>query len=404
MFERLRSKFKPAAIGPRLMEWTTDRCEAQAQGERLFEEGDYAGAELSLAEAVLDGERRQSPADKRILLRLELAAAQRKQAGQFGTQMNRDKLAAAEQTIRSAFDLANKVGEHALAMQCLDELATIIADQGNLAGAEEVMQEATKLEAKVKRRDPLLAARLLQRLGRLRHSHGRSAEAAQALAECVEIHEKLLGPEHVETAHRMSELGSVYHTLGNHAETQRWLRRALRIHEYQGGIDSPGAVSDVEVLTASLEATGDIDGAATVLERVLGAKLRMVGANQEDIADMQASLAHRYIGWRRYSRARELLMEAVGTFKRTGGRKLALGYESLAMLEEEAGLYHDAIRELGRAGKVWESVQMECTEELVQNLEHRIFLFNQLRQDKEARFLGQQLASLIETERLTAAG
>ena len=404
MFERLRARFKPAEIGPRIVKWTTENGGAQAHGERLFEEGDYAGAELHLAEAVVEGERRHSPMDKRILLRLELAAAQRKQAGQYGAQMNTEKLGAAEQTIRLALDLATKVGEHALAMQCLDELASIIADQGNLAGAEEVMHDATKLEAKTKRKDPLLAARLLHRLGALRYSHGKSELAAEALVECVQIHEKVLGENHVETAHRLSELGRVYHALGIHAEAQRCLRRAAKLHEQHLGIESAEASSDVDALTASLEAAGDIEGAATVLERVLGMKLRVVGADQDEIADMQASLAHRYIEWRHFARARELLMEAVGMFKRTGGRKLALGYESLAMLEEEAGLYHDAIRELGRAGKVWESVRADCPEELIQNLEHRAFLYTQLRQDKEARYLRDQIAAITPAVRLTAVG
>ena len=404
MFERLRSRLRPADIGPRIMEWTTDRCESQAEGERLFEAGDYAGAELHLASAVLDGERRQSPADKRILLRLELAAAQRKQAAQRGSGSNSEKLAAAEQTIRSALHLATKVGEHALALQCVDELATIVADQGNLAGAELIMQEATQIEGKVKRRDPLMAARLLQRLARLRHSYGKTREAAEAMTECVAIHEQVLGADHVQTAQCMSQLGAMHHALGNHAETQRYLRRVLKVHEQNAGLESAAAAPDVQALTESLEATGDIDAAVAIWERVLSLKLRVVGANQDEIADLQASLAQRYIGWRRYSRARELLMEAVGTFKRTGGRKLAFGYELLSMLEEEAGLYHEAIRELGRAGKVWESIQTEHLDELVQNLEHRIFLFTQLRQDKEARYLREQLTALTPTVRLTAAG
>jgi tetratricopeptide (TPR) repeat protein len=403
MFERLRSRLWSAELAPRIREWTTDRSEYQSAGERLFEAADYAGAELNLAEAVLDGERRQQPPDKRILLRLELAEAQRKQYRPDGIGGDPQKLAVAEQTIRSALDLANKVGEHGLAVQCLDALATIVADQGNLAEVELVVQEVTKAEIKVKRRDPLMAARRLERLGKLRHGHGKSQAAAEALAECVAIHERVLGADHPETAHRMSELAAIYHALGNHAETQRHLRRALKVHEQQGGIESAEAASDVYVLTASFEASGDIDAAVAILERVLALKLRVVGANLDEIADMQASLGHRYISWRRYSRARELLMEAVGTFKRTGGKRLALGYESLALLEEEAGHYRDAIRELGRAGKVWESIQSECTEELIQNLEHRAFLFTQLRQDKEAAFLREKAAALMQAVRWTVA-
>jgi tetratricopeptide (TPR) repeat protein len=400
MFERLRSRLRSSELAPRLREWTADRSEHQTEGERLFEEADYAGAELALAQAVLDGERRQHTPDKRILVRLELAEAQRKQVRPDGDPR---KLAMAEQTIRSALELANKSAEYGLAVQCIDALAGIVADQGNLTEVEALAQEAAAMEGKAKRRDPMVAARRLRRLGRLRHSQGKSREAAEALAECVTLHEQALGTDHLETAHGMSELAALYHALGNHTETQRYLRSALKVHEQHGGLDGAEAVADRQLLTASFEASGDLDGAAALLERFLALKLRVVGVSIDEIADLQASLGHRYIGWRRHSRARELLMEAVGTFKRTGGPRLAYGYESLAQLEEEAGHYHDAIRELSRAAKVWESIQTEHVQELIENLEHRAFLFSQLRQDREAGYLRDQAAVLTQTVR-TAAG
>jgi tetratricopeptide (TPR) repeat protein len=405
MFERLRSRLWPSELAPRLREWTTDRSPHQSEGERLFEEGDFAGAELHLAEAVLEGERRQGPPGKRILLRLELAEAQRQQAaGRDASSRDVPKLELAEQNIRSALELANKVGEQGLAVQCMDELAAIMADQGNLAEAERLVQEAARLEASVKRRDPLAAARRLQRLAKLRHAQGQSAAAVEAQAECVAIHEKSLGEDHAETARRLSELAALYHALGKHAETQRCLRRALPVHERQGGAANPEAAAAMRMLVESFEASGSIDAAAALLERALTLKLREVGANLDEIADQQAALGHRYMQWRRYSRARELMMEAVGTFKRSGGIRLALGYECLGQIEEETGHYNEALRELGRAGKAWESIQSAHIEELIQNLEHRAFLFMQMRQDKEAAFLRAKVAALVPAVGRTAVG
>src|SRR2546421_9130377 len=101
----------------RFREWTRDRSESQHEGERVFEEGDYRGAELHLMKAILEGERRQQTPDKRILVRLELAEAQRKQyRPQLG---NTQKLTEAEQTIRSAMEVAKRVGERTLSLQCL---------------------------------------------------------------------------------------------------------------------------------------------------------------------------------------------------------------------------------------------------------------------------------------------
>jgi tetratricopeptide (TPR) repeat protein len=402
MIERLRSRLWSSEWAPRIWGWTTDRSEDQTQGERLFEDDDFAGAELYLAKAILDSERRQQNADRRILLRLELAEAQRKQFHPETGEGNPQKLTEAEQTIRSAIEMANRVGRHALEVQCLDALATIFADQGNLPEAERLVREATLVEAKLKRRDPLMAARRLQRLGIWKYRHGQAKEAADALAESASLYEQALGPDHLETAHRLSELAAAHHALGNHAETQRCLRRVIRVHENQCGLDSAEAASDLQMLTGSLEAAGDIDGAAAQFERVLALKLRIVGADLDAIADMQSALGHRYMSWRRYARARELLMEAVGTFKRTGGSRLALGYETLAQIEEESGHYHDAIREWSRAGKVWESIASGHSTELIRNLERRAYLFEQLRQDKEAAFLRERAAALVQARKWEA--
>jgi len=370
-------------------------------GEQLFEASDYQGAELHLAQAILESERRQEPTDQRILLRLELAAAQRKQ---FRGGQDFHKLAEAEETVRSALELASRADERELLIQVLDELAAIAADRGHVDEVERLLQEAGAAEAKLKRRDQMPAARRMHRLGLLRQQRGELRQAAQLLAESAAIHEQVLGQSHAATAHRLSDLGAVHHALGNHAETQRCLRRAIRVHEKEHGLDSPEAAADLQMLTASFEASGDVDAAASQLERVLALKLRGVGMDLDTVAEAQWELAVRYMGWRRYSRARELLVEAVGTFKRTGGARLAAGYEALGQLEEDTGHYHEALRELARAAKVWESVKSEHVEDLMRNLKHRIFLFDLLRQNKEADFLRDQLSALSQAKRWAEAG
>jgi len=269
---------------------------------------------------------------------------------------------------------------------------------------QRLLQEAGDLEAKLKRREPMVAARRLHRLGLLRQQRGELREAVQLLAESAAIHEQVLGESHVATAHRLSDLGALHHALGNHAEAQRCLRRAIRVHEKEHGLESPEAAADLQMLTASFEASGDIDAASSQLERVLGLKLRVVGMDLDTVAEAQWELATRYMGWRRYSRARELLMEAVATFKRTGGARLAAGYEALGQLEEDTGHYHEALQELARAAKVWESVKSEHVEDLMRNLKHRIFLFELLRQHKEVAYLQDQLSALSQASRWAKTG
>ena len=206
---------------------------------------------------------------------------------------------------------------------------------------------------------PWHVARRQHRLGLLRQRQGKLPEAVELLTASAAGHEQVLGANHSSTANGLSDLAALHLAMGNHGEAQRCLRRSIRVHEQESGVNSPEAVADLTTLTESLEATGDIDGAAALWERVLGLKLREVGMNLDTVADEQWQVALRFIGWRRYARGRELLMEAVGIFKGSGGARLARGYETLAQLEEETGHYHEALRELARAAKVWESVKAE---------------------------------------------
>src|SRR5882757_3428786 len=149
-------------------------------GEQLFEESDYQGAELHLAQAMVESERRQEPADQRIMLRLELAEAQRKQ---FRGGQDFHKLVDAEETVRSALELATRAGERELLIQVLDELAAIAADFGRVDEVQRLLQEAGELETKLKRRDPMVAARRMHRLALLRQQRGELRAAAQLLGE-----------------------------------------------------------------------------------------------------------------------------------------------------------------------------------------------------------------------------
>ena len=389
MLGNLRSLLGLAGGGPAGSPASWDLGKERKEGERLFEEGDYAGAEFHLARAV-SGERGRESPEQRILLRLELGEAQRRQCQTKGIS---PKLAEAEGTVRAAVDLARSGGDRDLLLQALDALLTISAECGYLEEAESLLQELDALDAKRRKRDPLQRALRLHRVGLVRQRHGRFREAVEILTESTAIHEQNLGDQHPVTAHQFSDLGAAHHALGNHAEAQRCLRRAVRIHEKHEGLDSPAAAADLRVLTESLEAVGDIAGAAAEHERVLIAKLRTMGQDLDGIAETQWALALRYLEWGDNSRARELLLEAVSTFERTGGLRLATAYEALAQVEEDNACYQEALRLQKRAGGVWERLAHEHMPELVRNVERQATLMELLGQKEEAAFLREQLAT-----------
>jgi tetratricopeptide (TPR) repeat protein len=323
-----------------------------------------------------------------------LAEAQRKQASTGDRNHDQAKLVDAERTVRAAIFQAAQASDSTGYILCLDALAEIFADQDNFPAVEKVMQEAIRIEAGLTHPDPLRMARRVHRLGIARHRNGRSEDALPALEKARTLHEQIYGDEHLETGHVLTELGIIYRAEGMHGKAQECLRQALRIHENACGAESPEAIKDLHHLAGSLEDSGDIEGAAQQYERALLLKQQVVGGDLDELAEMQFGVAGLYINWGNYSRARELLAEAIGTFKRSKGPRLAVAYETVAQVEECSGRYHDAVNVLALAAKVWESCGPSWAGELADNMEHRAQLLEQLRKKGEAVWLRERKAEL----------
>ncbi len=394
MLGSFQSHFWSGPKAVRLQPWSLDRNWDRTEGERLLKAREYASAETHLTRAAVDGEKRGHSAPKRIQVRLLLADAQRKQF--HGPQnTNPEKLAAAELTVRSAIDLAARTNDRVAYMRCLDALAEIFADQGNFAAVEKVTRDALEIESTLPHPEPLRMARRVHRLGMTHHQAGRIDEAIPMLEKAVAMYETTFGPDHLETGNQLTALGAVYRAQGNREEAQRCLRRALKIHETTQGGQSPEAIEDLHHLAGLLEESGDWEGAANIYERTLLFKQRTIGGNIDELAELQMGMATLYINWQNYSRARELLLECVATFKRTGGARFAVGYETLGYVEECSGRYAEAASELQLAAKVWETLLPERLPELVNCLKHRSDLLDLLRRKTEAERLRERIATLM---------
>jgi tetratricopeptide (TPR) repeat protein len=379
----LKSLMWSAVRTPSVDAWTIDRNWSRAEGERLLKAHQYEDAEPYLEEAVQDAERNAMSAAKRVRLRAQLADVQRRVG----------KLAEAEASLRKAIQIAAGSSDSAGYLLCLDSLADVFFAQGNYEAAEKVSQEGVRIESTLPHPDPVRMARRVHRLGMSRYKEGRSSDAITALKKGLELHEQAYGADHEETSRVLSELGAIYRAEGLHEQAQDCLRRSLRFHQNTFGADDSRAIHDLHQLAGSLEEAGDQEAAAREYERVMECKHRVLGRDMEEIAEMQFSLASLYMGWGTYPRARELLLECIGTFKRKSGPRLAVAYETLAQVEEFSGRFHDAVRELDRAGRVWEKCANRNTE-LAANLEYRAELLDQLRRKREAAWLRERAAAL----------
>lgn len=373
-----------AKAAPHIRAWTMERSLSSTEGERHLRAKNWGEAEKYLAQAVAEADERRHSVRK-VHFRLLLAEAQRKQG----------KVVEAEQTVRSALEHTAKISNPSGYVQCLDALAEVFHDAENFASMEAALEEGIRIESKMPHPEALRMARRVHRLGIARQKSGRAEDAIPALEKAVKLHEELCGEDHLDTARLLSELGRTYRGQGNHEKAQACLRRSLKVHERQLGHDSPEAVCDLHHLAGSLEDSGDLDGAAELFERALALKQRLIGSDLEELADLQFGLAGMYIGWSNYARARELLAEAIGTFRRKKGARLAIAYEMSAHINECCGLYLEAVADLAKAEKVWEACGPDRRRERAENLEHRAELLELVRQRGEAEWLREKAASLL---------
>ncbi len=382
------------ARAPRRETWGLDRNWHRSEAARYLKSGNLADAERHLALAVREADDRGIATSQRVELRLDLARLQRTLAAPSapaadGTaQLDLAKLRDAENTLREAIIVCTQASDSKLYLRSLDALAEIFAVVEDYPALEEVTRDAIRLGVSVTNEDPQLMENRLQRLALAQDKNGRFPDAMKTFDQAIALREKRYGAGHLETGNLLAEAGRICRTRGVQAQAQAYLKRALRIHEAQCGTDSEEALSDVQQLAASLEDSGDLDGAAAQYERALGLKLRKLGCdNIDEVAEMQYSLACLHIGWRHYSRARELLSECIGAFQRLKGPRLAVAYESLAHVEEREGRMSFALDELERATKVWEKCDPPRLEDLARNLELRADLSDHLRLRVEANHL-----------------
>jgi tetratricopeptide (TPR) repeat protein len=389
-----------------LQGWSLDRNWNRVEALRHFKYGNYSEAERHLLIAVEDAGEQWLSASKRVRLRLELADVQRRLALMGGgtarqATASAAKLAEAEQTIRSAVFIAARASAGEAYAQCLDALTEVFGAQRNYPAMEKAAEEAIRLGVSLPHPDQLRMARRVHWLGIARYHNGRLAEAIPPLEKSLALHEENYGADHLITAEALSEVGRIYRARGDHEKAQECLRRSLRIHAAEYGPDSPQALDDLAALAGSYEDAGDLDAAAGEYERALLLKQRKLGvSNLEEVAEMQFSLANIYLGWANFARAQELLAECIGTFRRSGGPRLAVALETQAQLEERMGRFFDAVRDLEFAGTAWR--KCEHYVELVRNLEYRADLLAQLRKTREAKWLREQAAQLAEETRVRA--
>jgi tetratricopeptide (TPR) repeat protein len=204
----------------------------------------------------------------------------------------------------AAYALARPLYERALALRekalgpdhpatalSLNNLALLLQDQGDLAGARALHERALAIREKALGPDHPDTAESLNNLALLLQAEGDLAAARPLFEHALAIYQKMLGPDHPSTATGLNNLALLLQAQGDLAGARPLYERALAIYQKVLGPEHPSTAASLNNLAFLLEAQGDRAGARLLYERALAIDEKVLGPEHPDTASDLSSLA-----------------------------------------------------------------------------------------------------------------
>jgi tetratricopeptide (TPR) repeat protein len=181
-----------------------------------------------------------------------------------------------------AFDLVGGVeppkGAETSAALLLGRLASY--RQGALAAyseARRLFERALAIYDKALGPEHPNSAAALNNLANLLHDQGDIAGARPLFQRALAICERTLGSEHPDTAHCFNNLAALLQDQGELVGARPLFERALAIRETALGAEHPDTAQSLNNLASSLHALGDLAGARMLLDRALAIREKTLG-------------------------------------------------------------------------------------------------------------------------------
>jgi tetratricopeptide (TPR) repeat protein len=184
---------------------------------------------------------------------------------------------------RTLFDRALAIREKALGPEhpdtagSLNNVALLLRDQGDLAGARPLFERALAISEKALGPEHPSTATSLNNLALLLKDEGDLAGASSLSQRVLMIYEKTLGPEHPLTATSLNNLAVLSTDQGDLAGARPLVARALAIFEKALGPEDPSTAMGLNNLAFLLQAQGDLAGARPLYERALAIREKTLG-------------------------------------------------------------------------------------------------------------------------------
>ncbi len=222
---------------------------------------------------------------------------------------------------RLAFIEEARGPEHPDTATSLNNLARLLYDQGDYAGARPLYERTLAIWEKARGPEHPDTARSLSNLASLLSAQGDYAGARPLLERALAIWEKELGPEHPVTATGVNNLAGLLKEQGDYAGARPYFERALAVREKALGPEHPDTAQSLNNLASLLRAQGDYAGARSLHERALAIREKALGSEHPVVARSLNNLAGLLKDQGDYAGARPLYERALTIREKVLGRE-----------------------------------------------------------------------------------
>jgi tetratricopeptide (TPR) repeat protein len=196
--------------------------------------------------------------------------------------------------------------EHPQTATSLDNLAILVRDQGDFAGARQLFERALAIREKARGLGHPDTATTLNHLGVVLHAEGDLVGAQPLLERAQAIFEKVFGPTHPSTASNLSALADLLCDQGELVRARSLYERALSMQERALGSDHLLTAATLSGFAQLLQAQGDVSAAQPMFERALAIREKALGSEHPRTNRLRHHLAKLLIATGRPAEALQL--------------------------------------------------------------------------------------------------
>jgi tetratricopeptide (TPR) repeat protein len=211
--------------------------------------------------------------------------------------------------------------EHRDTLGSMNNLAAVLASQGDLAGARKLQEETLAVYAQVQGPEHPETLAAMNNLAVTLNRQGEFAQARRLEEETLALRVRILGPVHPDTLSSMINLAATLRAQGDYAQARKLQEETLDVYARVQGLEHPDTLNSMAGLAAILRAQGDLAGARKLGEEALDVLCRVLGNEHPSALSSMRGLADTLRAQGDLTGARQLHQDVLAARRRLLGQE-----------------------------------------------------------------------------------